>query len=70
MSVLLTDNPNVRNPANGANAINPFRPDRSQVSTCDQDHSYGDEQKAFDQGLMDMFPASVGEGSCGGGAFA
>jgi phospholipase C len=62
---LLTNNPNFNNPANGTNAINPFRLDRSQASTCDQDHAYGDEQKAFDQGLMDLFPASVGAG--GGG---
>lgn len=62
--VLLTNNPNALNPANGSNAINPFRLDRSQASTCDQDHAYGDEQKAFDQGLMDLFPASVGAGSC------
>ena len=62
--VLLTNNPNAGNPANNPNAINPFRLDRSQASTCDQDHSYGDEQKAFDQGLMDLFPASVGVGSC------
>ena len=70
VGVLLTDNPNTRNAANGANAINPFRLMRSQASTCDQDHNYGDEQKAFDQGLMDLFPASVGAGSCGGGTFA
>ena len=63
--VLLTENPNANNSSgNGANAINPFRLDRSQASTCDQDHTYGDEQKAFDQGLMDLFPASVGVGSC------
>jgi phospholipase C len=63
--VLLTDNPNANNPSgNGANAINPFRLARSQAPTCDQDHNYGDEQKAFDQGLMDLFPASVGVGSC------
>jgi phospholipase C len=62
--VLLTDNPNANNSANGTNAINPFRLDRSQASTCDQGHAYGDEQKAFDQGLMDLFPASVGAGSC------
>jgi phospholipase C len=62
--VLLTSNPNALNPANGSNAINPFRLDRAQASTCDQDHAYGDEQKAFDQGLMDLFPASVGAGSC------
>lgn len=60
--VLLTQNPNANNPANGKNAINPFRLDRSQASTCDQDHAYGDEQKAFDKGLMDAFPASVGQG--------
>src|SRR5271169_1376439 len=61
--VLLTENPNANNKANGTNAINPFRLARSQASTCDQDHAYGDEQKAFDQGLMDLFPASVGAGS-------
>jgi phospholipase C len=60
--VLLTDNPNANNPANGTNAINPFRLDRSQASTCDQNHNYGPEQQAFDQGLMDMFPGSVGVG--------
>ncbi len=60
---LLTDNPNSRNPGNGSHAINPFRLDRSQASTCDQDHSYGDEQKAFDMGLMDMFPGSIGVGA-------
>jgi len=58
--VLLTNNPNANNPANGTNAINPVRLDRSQASTCDQDHDYGDEQSAFDQGLMDLFPLSVG----------
>jgi phospholipase C len=59
---LLTNNPNANNTGNGANAINPFRLDRSQASTCDQDHNYGPEQQAFDGGLMDMFPASVGVG--------
>jgi phospholipase C len=61
--VLLTHNPNATNPANGSDAINPFRLGRLQASTCDQDHNYGDEQKAFDQGLMDLFPATVGVGS-------
>jgi phospholipase C len=59
---LLSNNPNANNPANGTNAINPFRLDRSQASTCDQGHNYGPEQMAFDQGLMDLFPASVGVG--------
>src|SRR5262249_43470533 len=37
---------------NNPNAANPKRLDRilSDVVTCDQDHSYTDEQKAFDQG--------------------
>src|SRR5215831_3723140 len=60
---LLTNNPNANNNlGNGANAINPFRLDRSQASTCDQGHNYGPEQQAFDEGLMDLFPASVGVG--------
>ena len=58
---LLTNNPNKNNPAN-VPQINPFLLDRSQASTCDQDHDYGDEQLAFDMGLMDLFPASVGSG--------
>src|ERR1700745_1388787 len=33
--LLLTNNPNANNPANGVNAINPFRLDRTQASTCD-----------------------------------
>jgi phospholipase C len=60
--VLLTRNPNAGNSANGANAINPFRLGHGQAPTCDQDHNYGHEQEAFDQGLMDLFPATVGVG--------
>jgi phospholipase C len=60
--VLLTDNPNANNPANGTNAINPFRLSRAQAPTCDQNHNYGPEQQAFDQGLMDLFPDTVGQG--------
>jgi phospholipase C len=60
--VLLTANPNANNPKNAPNAINPFRLGRSQTSTCDQDHNYGHEQQAFDQGLMDLFPSTVGVG--------
>ena len=56
---LLTDNPNL-NPANLAGAVNPFRLDRSQAATADQDHNYTPEQKAFHAGLMDLFPLSVG----------
>ncbi len=52
---LLTHNPNLANPQ---------RLDRSQALTCDQDHGYTDEQKAFDHGLMDSFVQSVAGGSC------
>ncbi|MBV9670481.1 MAG: alkaline phosphatase family protein, partial [Acidobacteriales bacterium] len=47
------------------NSVKPFRLGVSQNYTCDQDHDYGDEQKAFDQGLMDKFPESVGIGAPG-----
>jgi phospholipase C len=57
---LLTNNPNATNPVNGAGKTNPFRLDRSEAATADQDHGYTPEQVAFDHGLMDAFPASVG----------
>jgi len=57
---LLTDNPNFLNAGNGAGALNPFRLDHSQAATADQDHAYTPEQEAFDAGLMDLFPVSVG----------
>jgi phospholipase C len=57
---LLTHNPNATNPVNGTGATNPFRLDRSQAATADQDHDYTPEQAAFDFGLMDAFPFSVG----------
>jgi phospholipase C len=62
---LLTQNPNLAtngavNAGNGAAAANPFRLSRAQALTADQDHNYPDEQKAFDGGKMDLFPASVG----------
>jgi phospholipase C len=43
---LLTNNPN---------SSNPQRLDRSQALTCDQNHDYTAEQKAYDMGLMDKF---------------
>ncbi|HEY9287305.1 MAG TPA: alkaline phosphatase family protein [Candidatus Dormibacteraeota bacterium] len=45
---------------NNPNAAQPFRLDRSQFETADQDHNYTDEQKAADGGLMDMFVEKVG----------
>jgi phospholipase C len=53
---LLTHNPNLRNP---------FRLDRSQNYTCDQDHDYMPEQQAFDNGLMDKFVQFAGVGGPG-----
>jgi len=43
---LLTHNPN---------SAQPFRLDRTQNVTCDNDNHYGDEQKAYDAGLLDKF---------------
>ena len=58
---LLFHNPNKLNAAvNGAGASNPFRLDRSQAATSDQDHDYTPEQQAFHGGLMDSFPAFTG----------
>jgi len=45
---------------NGANAWNPFRLTPAQAATADQDHEYTDEEKSFNNGLMDAFPLFVG----------
>jgi phospholipase C len=58
-TALLIHNPNL-NPLNGKGAANPFRLDRSQAATNDQDHDYTPEQLAFDHGLMDAFPLNTG----------
>ena len=58
-AALLNANPNL-NPANTTGASNPFRLDRSQAFTNDQDHDYDAEQLAFDNGLMDLFPLNTG----------
>jgi phospholipase C len=50
---LLTQNPN---------SVQPFRLSRAQAVTCDQDHNYPDEQKAFNSGLMNLFVETVGVG--------
>jgi phospholipase C len=66
---LLTHNPNL-NPSNGAGATNPFRLDRSQANTADQNHGYTAEQAAYDHGRADLFPLYTGRGTPGGvGAF-
>ena len=45
---------------NNFNSTLPFRLDRNQAATSDQDHNYSEEQEAFDNGLMDLFPESTG----------
>lgn len=58
---LLYNNPNFLNKTgNGTGAANPFRLDRSQAATADQDHDYTPEQEAFHGGLMDSFPQYTG----------
>ena len=48
---------------NNPNSVQPFRLDRSQFQTADQDHNYSDEQRADDSGLMDQFVEKVGRGN-------
>jgi phospholipase C len=69
-AALLNTNPNSTNSANGTGAANPFRLDRTQAATADQNHAYTAEQQAYDNGLADLFPKYTGSGSSGGaGAF-
>lgn len=48
---------------NNPNSVQPFRLDRTQFETSDQDHAYKDEQAAYDHGLMDQFVEKVGRGT-------
>jgi phospholipase C len=54
---LLTSNPN---------SYNPQRLSPSQALTCDQNHGYGAEQKAFDNGKMDKFVQNTETDTCTG----
>ena len=47
------------------NTANPFRLDRSQNYTCDQNHDYLPEQQAANAGLLDKFVEFVGVGGPG-----
>ena len=60
---LLTNNPNFTNKENGVNAAEPYRLDRSQANTADQDHGYTAEQQAYDGGKADLFPKYTGRAS-------
>ena len=48
---------------NNPNSAQPVRLSRAQAVTCDQDHNYGDEQKAFNSGLMNKFVEAVASSS-------
>jgi phospholipase C len=54
---LLTANPN---------SFNPQRLTSSQALTCDQNHGYAAEQKAFDGGKMDLFVQNTQTATCSG----
>ncbi len=45
----------VAQPAVTASAIPPFRLDRSNAVTCDNDNAYNDEQTAYAHGLINLF---------------
>ncbi|CAB3806215.1 phospholipase C [Pararobbsia alpina] len=74
-TALLTNNPNATGAANVTKAtamgfpttdMNPFRIDRQQANTADQNHAYTPEQLAEDNGAMDAFVANTGTASAGG----
>jgi Phosphoesterase family len=53
-------------PNGNPNAFNPQRLSPSEALTCDQDHGYGHEQLAYDQGKMDRFVEFTGRATCTG----
>jgi phospholipase C len=55
---LLNNNPNKN--AAGTAQVNPTRLSPAQAYTCSQNHNYGPEQSAVDNGLMDKFPQYTG----------
>ena len=52
--------------ANGADAADPYRLDRTQAGTADENHGYTAEQAAYDDYKMDLFPKFTGKGTKGG----
>jgi phospholipase C len=72
---LLSANPNTTNTSNiaaanlagfSASFMNPFRIDRAQFDTADQNHAYTPEELATNNGRMDAFVANTGKGNAGG----
>ncbi len=60
---LLTSNPNSAPPQRLDFSPTGYQGSAGGQLTCDQDHGYSDEQKAFDGGAMDKFVESVGTGT-------
>jgi phospholipase C len=56
----LTSNPN---------SYDPTRLSPDEAMTCDQNHAYGPEQKAANNGAMDAFPENVSVDQCTGNLF-
>lgn len=50
---------------NNPNAVQPARLSPAQAVTCDQDHTYTAEQKAYNGGLMDKFVEFTSRDACG-----
>jgi len=60
---LLYSNPNSSQPARFDSSPTGLAGSPGGQLTCDQDHNYSDEQQAFDNGNMDRFVQSVGQGN-------
>jgi phospholipase C len=58
---LITTNPNLAPPRRLNSTVNGAGRAPGGQLTCDQDHSYSDEQQAFDKGRMDHFVQSTGD---------
>ncbi|MEH0109766.1 alkaline phosphatase family protein [Tersicoccus sp. MR15.9] len=54
---------------NNPNSVQPARLAPSQAVTCDQDHEYTAEQKAYNGGLMNRFVQNTSRDACGTNQF-
>lgn len=54
---------------NNPNSVQPFRLTPSQAVTCDQDHDYTAEQKAYNGGKMDKFVEYTSRDACAPGQY-
>lgn len=54
---------------NNPNSVQPERLTPGQAVTCDQDHEYTAEQKAYNGGLMNKFVENTSMDTCSGGQF-